>query len=101
MAQEAKAQGKGVEETARAMRYGFLTQAAQDLGADKLATAHHADDNAETVLLHLVRGAGLDGLTGIPPVRGILIRPLLASSERHCGPTWSRRHPPCGGQFQL
>lgn len=78
MAQEAKAQGKGVEETARAMRYGFLTQAAQDLGADKLATAHHADDNAETVLLHLVRGAGLDGLTGIPPVRGILIRPLLA-----------------------
>ena len=78
VAQEAKAQGKGVEETARAMRYGFLTQAAQDLGADKLATAHHADDNAETVLLHLVRGAGLDGLTGIPPVRGILIRPLLA-----------------------
>ena len=78
VAQEAKAQGKGVEETARAMSYGFLTQAAQDLGADKLATAHHADDNAETVLLHLVRGAGLDGLTGIPPVRGILIRPLLA-----------------------
>ena len=78
VAQEAKEQGKGVEETARAMRYGFLTQAAQDLGADKLATAHHADDNAETVLLHLVRGAGLDGLTGIPPVRGILIRPLLA-----------------------
>lgn len=78
VAQEAQAQGKGVEETARAMRYGFLTETAQELGADKIATAHNADDNAETLLLHLARGTGLDGLTGIPPVRGILIRPLLA-----------------------
>ena len=70
MAQEAKAQGKGVEETARAMRYGFLTQAAQDLGADKLATAHHADDNAETVLLHLVRGPGWMGSQASPRCGG-------------------------------
>lgn len=81
VAQEAQDQGKGIEETARAMRYGFLTELAQELGADKIATAHNADDNAETVLLHLVRGTGLDGLTGIPPVRGILIRPLLSSSR--------------------
>lgn len=79
--QEAQDQGKGIEETARAMRYGFLTELAQELGADKIATAHNADDNAETVLLHLVRGSGLDGLTGIPPVRGILIRPLLSTTR--------------------
>ena len=79
VAQEAQEQGKGVEETARAMRYGFLTATAQELGADKIATAHNADDNAETLLLHLARGTGLDGLTGFPPVRGILIRPLLAT----------------------
>ena len=77
VAQAAQEQGKGIEETARAMRYGFLTETAQEVGAEKIATAHNADDNAETVLLHLVRGSGLDGLTGIPPVRGILIRPLL------------------------
>lgn len=77
VAKQAEEEGKGVEETARAMRYGFLTEAARTLEADKIATAHNADDNAETLLLHLARGTGLDGLTGIPPVRGILIRPLL------------------------
>ena len=100
VAQEAKAQGKGVEETARAMRYGFLTQAAQDLGADKLATAHHADDNAETVLLHLVRGAGLDGLTGIPPVRGILIRPLLAIPQSDIAAYLEQEGIPCAAPAQ-
>ena len=81
VAQEAKAQGKGVEETARAMRYGFLTQAAQDLGADKLATAHHADDSAETMLLNLLRGTGLKGLTGIPEKRDCILRPLLGATR--------------------
>lgn len=81
VAQEAQDQGKGIEETARAMRYGFLTQLALELGADKIATAHNADDNAETLLLHLARGTGLHGLTGIPPVRGKLIRPLLTTSR--------------------
>ena len=51
------------------------------MGADCIATAHNANDNVETVLLHLVRGAGLDGLTGIPPRRGRLIRPMLALSR--------------------
>ncbi len=77
VAKEAQEQGKGVEETARIMRYAFLTETARALEIDKIATAHNADDNAETILLHLARGTGLDGLTGIPPVRGILIRPLL------------------------
>ena len=69
--------GTGVEETARAMRYRFLQATAEKVGACRIATAHNADDNAETLLLHLVRGTGLQGLTGIPPRRGEIVRPLL------------------------
>ena len=69
--------GAGVEETARAMRYRFLRATAEKVGACRIATAHNADDNAETLLLHLVRGTGLQGLTGIPPRRGEIVRPLL------------------------
>ena len=74
--------GRGLEETARAMRYAFLEEAARETGAGAVATAHNAEDNAETVLLHLTRGTGLDGLTGIPPRRGIFVRPLLEVSRR-------------------
>lgn len=66
--------GKSVETAAREKRYAFLEQ----LDCDKLATAHTADDNAETVLLHLLRGSGLRGLCGIPPQRGRIVRPLLS-----------------------
>ena len=79
VAAEAKRLGMGVEETAREMRYAFLEQVREDLGAETIATAHNADDNAETLLLHLVRGCGLQGLTGIPPRRGDLVRPLLTT----------------------
>ncbi|MCD7838301.1 MAG: tRNA lysidine(34) synthetase TilS [Clostridiales bacterium] len=71
----------GLEEAARALRYAFLQETAQKAGAKKIATAHNADDNAETLLLHLIRGSGLNGLGGIPPVRGNLIRPLLTTSR--------------------
>lgn len=76
---QARTRGEGVEETARALRYAFLQETAQAVGATRIATAHNADDNAETLLLHLVRGTGLQGLTGIPPRRGTLVRPLLTT----------------------
>lgn len=65
------------EANARAARYAFLEQTATEVGAAVVATAHNADDNLETVLLHLTRGCGLNGLTGIRPRRGILVRPML------------------------
>lgn len=74
------------EEWARQARYGFLRQAMRETGADALALAHHRDDQAETVLMHLVRGSGLTGLTGMAPdamLDGIrVVRPLLNVSGR-------------------
>jgi tRNA(Ile)-lysidine synthase len=67
----------GVEEKARKLRYAFFEKTAAELGADRIATAHTANDNAETLLLNLARGAGTHGLAGIPPARGNLVRPLL------------------------
>ena len=66
-----------IEEAARRLRYEFLNKAAEDGGYDAILTAHHADDNAETVLLNLVRGTGSAGLAGIPQVRGNICRPFL------------------------
>lgn len=63
---------KGLEAAARDARYAYFATL-----SGKIATAHTADDNAETVLMHLVRGTGLKGLGGIAPVRGNLIRPML------------------------
>ena len=74
---EAKKSGSGIEETARGMRYAFFFETAERIGAERIATAHNSDDNAETVILRLCRGTGLLGLGGIPPVRGKIIRPLL------------------------
>lgn len=74
--------GTGIEETAREMRYAFLQQTAQQVGADVIATAHNAEDNAETMLLHLLRGSALRGLTGIRPRRDNLIRPLLTTRRQ-------------------
>jgi tRNA(Ile)-lysidine synthase len=76
---------------ARQARYDFLERAADVLHADKIAVAHTADDQAETVLMRLIRGSGMSGLAGIPPVRTILggpggrpravVRPLIYVSR--------------------
>ena len=76
------ARGGGIEETARRARYELLTQIAVESGCRFLAVGHVADDQAETILHHLLRGTGLNGLRGLPQVRDLgsgvrLIRPLL------------------------
>ena len=69
--------GMSLETAARELRYAFLQRTAERFGAGCIATAHTADDNAETMLFHLARGTGLRGLGGIPPVRGNIVRPIL------------------------
>ena len=69
--------GLSLETAARELRYAFLEETAEALPKCRVATAHQAEDNAETLLLHLLRGTGLRGLGGIPPVRGRIVRPLL------------------------
>lgn len=78
----AQTAGRGLEETARELRYAFLRRTAKEIGAGRIATAHTADDNAETILMRLVRGSGLRGLCGIPPRRGEIVRPLLTTERR-------------------
>ncbi len=70
----ARAPGESLEAAARRLRYAFLLSVDPDAF---VLTAHTADDNLETVLMHLIRGASLRGLAGIPPVRGRIVRPLL------------------------
>lgn len=82
VAEQARRTGQGVEETARTMRYAFLEETAARLGCTHIATAHNADDNAETLLMNLIRGSGLRGLGGIPPIRGNIIRPLLTTPRK-------------------
>lgn len=71
----------GTEEAARQIRYRLLRQSMNELGCTHAATAHNADDNLETMLFHLTRGTGGKGLSGIPPVRGFFIRPLLSCTR--------------------
>ena len=74
---EVKPGKKGLEAAAREARYAFLRSL-----PGKVATAHTADDNAETVLMHLLRGTGLKGLGGIAPVNGNVIRPMLSCTRQ-------------------
>jgi tRNA(Ile)-lysidine synthase len=73
----ASSESLSIEDAARRLRYAFLERAAAEMAADRIAVGHTQDDQAETVLLKLMRGAGLRGLGGIYPRRGAVIRPLL------------------------
>jgi len=73
--------GDGIEAAARLERYAFLRRIAREEGAAAIAVAHTRDDQAETLLLHLLRGAGGAGLSGMRPMTGDLLRPLLAVSR--------------------
>lgn len=77
----AKSHGIGLEDAGRVLRYAFFDKIADRIGANRIATAHNGDDNCETVLMNMTRGAGLRGLCGIPPVRGRIVRPLLTVSR--------------------
>lgn len=72
-----------LEDAGRQARYAFFNELLQQLQADAIATAHHQDDQAETVLLHLLRGTGIQGLRGIMPRNRDLIRPLLQQSKQN------------------
>jgi tRNA(Ile)-lysidine synthase len=95
VARRARSRGESVEQAARVLRYRFLARQAKAAGATVVATGHTLDDQAETLLLHLVRGSGLDGLAGMRPRSAWpvgagpeVVRPLLAlrreETARYC-----------------
>jgi tRNA(Ile)-lysidine synthase len=91
----ARLQRRSLEDAARRVRYGFLARAAAAVQADCIAVAHTQDDQAETFLLKLMRGAGSTGLSAIHPRRGAIVRPLLDVSRadlerflRTAGQSW-------------
>ncbi len=73
----AETEGRSIEEAARDLRYAFLRREAEKLGGVRIYTAHHADDNAETILFNLIRGTGVAGLTGMAWQQDGIYRPLL------------------------
>ncbi|SDY58261.1 tRNA lysidine(34) synthetase TilS [Tindallia californiensis] len=79
IAKSAKEEGISLETAGRISRYQFFEEVAEKIGANKIALAHHQNDQAETILMNLIRGAGLEGLSGMPMVRDKIMRPLL-----HC-----------------
>jgi len=79
--QYAAEQGISIEMAARDLRYSWFEELRQQLGYDKIVVAHHADDQAETFFINLLRGAGLRGLKGMQPQNGVIIRPMLWASR--------------------
>lgn len=84
----AKEQKRGTEEMGRIVRYDFFEYVANEVSADKIAIAHTENDNAETILMNLMRGSSLEGLKGIEPIRGKYIRPIIECNrdeiEKYC-----------------
>lgn len=77
----AKEHRLGTEEAARSLRYALFEKISDRIGASRVALAHHEGDQAETILFHMCRGCGIDGLRGMAPVSGVYIRPLLGQSR--------------------
>ncbi|MDQ2854750.1 MAG: tRNA lysidine(34) synthetase TilS, partial [Acidobacteriota bacterium] len=86
VAQEARATRDNLEQAARRARYEFLLKVAQGAYAQLILTAHTMDDQAETILLRLLRGSGADGLTGIEPVRPLVTQTVSLRRARHTQP---------------
>ena len=94
VARYARENGLTVEEAARKLRYEFLDGIAAQTGAVRILTAHHANDNAETVLFHLARGTGMAGLAGIAPRSGALARPFLCLTQEEIAAYAKEHHVP-------
>jgi tRNA(Ile)-lysidine synthase len=77
-----KEKGLSIEEAGHRVRHEIFRQIGQEIGATRLALGHHADDRAETVLIHLIQGTGLEGLASMPPSNGWIIRPLAKSFKK-------------------
>lgn len=71
-----------IEMAARALRYHYFEQLRQDINAETVCVAHHQDDAVETLLMNLMRGSGIHGLTGIRPKNGYIVRPLLCLNRQ-------------------
>ena len=78
---ELKGLGGSPQEAARVKRYAFFSDVALKYKAQKVALGHTSDDQAETVIMRLLKGSSLSGLSGIPPVRGVFVRPLIQTSR--------------------
>lgn len=78
----ASAQKLSIQEAARELRYEWFRELAEGNGFHKILTAHHADDNVETMLMNLFRGTGISGLRGMPVLAGKIARPLLFASRQ-------------------
>ena len=78
----AKLHQVSIEMAARELRYKYFEQLRQDIGASSVCVAHHQNDSVETLLINLIRGAGIHGLTGIRPRNGSIIRPLLCVNRK-------------------
>lgn len=78
----AEARKISIEMAARELRYRYFEQLRQDIGAEAICVAHHQDDSIETLLMNLIRGTGINGLKGIQPINGHIIRPLLCVGRK-------------------
>ncbi|MFI5274135.1 MAG: tRNA lysidine(34) synthetase TilS, partial [Ktedonobacterales bacterium] len=93
----ARREHRSIEDAARQVRYAFLRRVARDMHAERIVTGHTRDDQAETVLMRLLRGSGISGLAGMAPLAGDIARPLLAVPRAETGAYcaahgWQPRH---------